>query len=439
MLPRLSGTRLIALGFAGFILLGTLLLKLPEANTGITWIDALFEATSAVTVTGLQVVDPATDFTTFGQGIIASLIQVGGLGIMTVTTTVALLLGRKLGFRQARTVQQEMESPGSPRSILTLLGRVALFTAALEAIGAAILATRFYFGNYDLAGAIGYGVFHSISAFCNAGFDIFKPSLGTLYAGDLVVNAVFIVLIVLGGLGFPVLVNLYSYPRTRRFTLHSKIVLITSAVLIVFGAGSVAVLEWTNPATLGGDPLGKKLLESLFQGVTPRTAGFSTLDYPDMRHSTLLLQIVLMFIGAAPASTGGGIKVTTLALIFLIFVAQARGTEEISVFHRQIPTSLVAKTLSVFALSAFLVILATVVLIATENKGLLQAVFHVTSALGTVGLNLFSSAKLTFSGKLLTIFLMFAGRLGPITLILALSEQARTRNYSYPEEEIAIG
>lgn len=439
MLPRLSATRLIILGFAGLILLGMVLLKLPISSDGITWLDALFESASAVTVTGLQTVDPAKDFTTFGQGVLVVLMQVGGLGIMTVATMVALLLGRQLGFREAMIAQEEMESPGSPRSVLRLLVLVAAFTFALEAAGAVLLAVRFLFGGYDLDTAVGYGIFHAVSAFCNAGFDIFVPPIAELYDGDLLFNAVFIALIVLGGLGFPVLVNLYSYRRVRRLTLHSKIVLITYGILFVFGAVSFVVLEWSNPATLGGEPWGTRVLESLFQSATARTAGFSTVNYPDLGDSTLLVQIVLMFIGAAPASTGGGIKVTTVALICLIFVAQARGTDVVAVFRREIPRSLIAKTLSVFALATMLVFFGTVALIVSEDRRLLEALFHVTSALGTVGLNVFPSSELTVFGKSLIIFLMFAGRLGPITLILALNERAKIRNYSYPEEEIAIG
>ncbi len=439
MSSRFSAPRLILLSFAGFILLGTILLKLPVSNNGISWLDAFFEAASAVTVTGLQTVDPAEAFTPFGQGVLVVLMQIGGVGIMTAATTGALLVGGGLGFRALLVVREELESPGSPRNVLGLLGQVALVTFTLELVGAVILATRFLVEGSDLGTSIGYGVFHAVSAFCNAGFDLFGPPIPSLYDGDLVVNLVFVVLIVLGGLGFPVLVNLRKYASIRRLTLHSKIVMIATIILLALGFLAFALLEWTNPQTLGGEPLGTKLLESLFQSATPRTAGFSTVEYPELRDSTLLIQIILMFIGAAPASTGGGVKVTTVALVFLVFLAQARGEQGISVFERRVPASLLAKTLSVLALAAVLVAFATVALIASDGLPLLPALFHVTSAFGTVGLNVVSSSTLTAFGKLLIVALMFAGRLGPLTLILALYQRERPRKHDYPEEEIAIG
>jgi trk system potassium uptake protein TrkH len=284
---------------------------------------------------------------------------------------------------------------------------------------------------------VSYAIFHAVSAFCNAGFDIFERGVHH-YAGDPVVNLVFVALIVMGGLGFPVLVNLYYYRRSGHLTLHSKLVLVTYAIFVMVGIVSVALLEWTNPHTLGGAPIGTRLLESLFQGVTPRTAGFATVNYSDMHDSTVLMQIILMFIGTAPASTGG-IKVTTLAFIYLILLCQVRRETEVSVFRRRIPPTLVAKTLSVLALASVLVIAGSIALVASEGLPLQVAMFEVTSALGTVGLSLGPTPDLSPFGKLLIIFLMFVGRLGPITLILALSQRSRPKGYAYPQEEIAIG
>ena len=439
-MPRISAPRLILLAFAGFILFGTALLKLPYSHYGgISWLDAFFESASAVTVTGLQVVTPATDFTPFGQGVLVFLIQVGGLGIMTVTTVGALLLGRRLGFRALLVVREEMESPGSPRNVLRLIGQVAGITVVIELVGAVLLAADFLVRGFELLDAIGYAIFHSVSAFCNAGFDIFEREVA-YYASDPVLNLVFVVLIIAGGLGFPVLVNLYYYSSIKRLTLHSKLVLIPTAVLLAIGISSVAALEWNNPSTLGGEPLGTKILESLFQGTTPRTAGFSTVSYEDLRESTLTIQTVLMFIGVAPASTGGGMKVTSVALIFLILLSQVRGEEEVSAFGRRIPRSLISKTLAISALSALLVISGAVALIISDGLSLLPAVFEVTSAFGTVGLSIGDTTKeLGAFGKLLLVFVMFLGRLGPITLFLALNERSRPKQYSYPEEEIAVG
>ena len=237
--------------------------------------------------------------------------------------------------------------------------------------------------------------------------------------------------------------NLYYYRRIRRLTLQSKLVLITTAVLLVAGVLSVAALEWTNPRTLGGEPLGTKVLMSLFQGVTPRTAGFSTVTYADMRDPTLAVQVALMFIGTAPVSTGGGIKVTTLALIWLILLTQVRGQEEVSAFGRRIPRSLIAKSLTVLSLSVLLVSGASLALMISDEVPFLTSLFEVTSAFGTVGLSLGPgyglATELSPFGRILLALVMFAGRVGPITLVVALSERSKPRHYSYPEEDIAIG
>lgn len=441
MFPRLSAPRLIILAFAALVLIGTLLLKIPAANNGISWMDAFFESVSAVTVTGLQAVVPAEDFTPLGQAILAGLIQLGGLGIMTLATVGALLIGRRMGFRDLLVVREELASPDSPRNVLRLVGQVALITILVEAVGVVILTVRFAVAGHGV-GSLGLGLFHSIAAFCNAGFDIFEGGMAT-YAGDWTVNLTLIYLIIAGGLGFPVLVNLYYYRRVRRLTLQSKLVLITSAVLLVVGVLSVALLEWTNPRTLGGEPLGTKVLMSLFQGVSPRTAGFATVTYSEMRDPTLMVQMALMFIGTAPVSTGGGIKVTTVALLFLILLSQVRGHEDISAFGRRIPRSLIAKSVTVMTLSTLLVVGAALALMISAEVSLLTSLFEITSAFGTVGLSLGPGYGLATElgpfGKILLALVMFAGRVGPITLAVALSERDKPRRYSYPEEEIAIG
>lgn len=441
MFPRLSAPRLIVVAFAGLILIGTLLLKIPAANNGISWIDALFESVSAVTVTGLQAVVPAKDFTPFGQGVLAVLIQLGGLGIMTATTVGALLVGRRLGFTELLIVRAELASPDSPGNILRLVGRVALITFLVELVGVLILTVHFALKGFGWK-SLGFAVFHSIAAFCQAGFDLFENGL-SFYADDWVLNLTLIYLIIAGGLGFPVLMNLYNYRKMRRLTLQSKLVLITTAVLIVVGVLSVALLEWTNPKTLGGQPLDTRILMSLFQGVTPRSAGFATVTYSDMRDPTLVIQIALMFIGTAPVSTGGGIKVTTVALIFLILLAQVRGHEEVSAFGRRIPRSLIAKSVTVMTLATILVGGATLALMISDDLDFLTALFDIASAFGTTGLSVGPgyglASELSPFGKLLLMAVMFAGRVGPITVVLALSERSKPKRFTYPEEDIAIG
>jgi trk system potassium uptake protein len=441
VLSRLSAPRLIVLAFAGLIVVGTLLLKIPAANNGISWMDAFFESVSAVTVTGLQAVVPADAFTPLGQGILAGLIQLGGLGIMTATTVGALLMGRRMGFRELLVVREELASPDAPRNVARLVGQVALIAFLVEMVGVVILTARFVIEGHGL-GSLGLGIFYAIASFCQAGFDILEGGIGT-YAGEVTVNLTLIYLIVAGGLGFPVLVNLYYYRRIRRLTLQSKLVLLTTAALLVVGISSVALLEWTNPRTLGGEPLATKVLMSLFQGVTPRTAGFATVTYSDMREPTLAVQIALMFIGTAPVSTGGGIKVTTVALIFLILVSQIRGQDEVTAFGRRIPRSLIAKSLTVLSLSVLLVSGASLALMISDGVSFLRALFEVTSAFGTVGLSLGPgyglATELSPFGKILLAVIMFAGRVGPITVVVALSQRSRPRRYSLPEEEIAIG
>jgi trk system potassium uptake protein len=441
LFPRLSAPRLIVLAFAGLIVVGTFLLKIPAANNGISWLDAFFESVSAVTVTGLQAVVPAEDFTPLGQGILAGLIQLGGLGIMTAATVGALLMGRRMGFRELLIVREELASPDSPRNVARLVGQVALIAFLVELVGVVALTARFAIEGHGL-GSLGLGIFYSIAGFCQAGFDILEGGIVS-YAGDPTVNLTLIYLIVAGGLGFPVLVNLYYYRRIRRLTLQSKLVLITTAVLLVVGVASVALLEWTNPRTLGGEPFGTKVLMSLFQGVTPRTAGYTTVTYSEMRDPTLAVQIALMFIGTAPVSTGGGIKVTTVALIFLILVSQVRGQEEVTAFGRRIPRSLIAKSLTVLSLSVLLVSGASLALMISDGVSFLAALFEVTSAFGTVGLSLGPgyglATELSPFGKLLLAAIMFAGRVGPITVVVALSQRSKPRRYTLPEEEIAIG
>ncbi len=358
---------------------------------------------------------------------------------MTVTTLAALLVGQRVGFRSLLTVQEETESAGSPRNTLRLLFQIARITFAVEVVGAVALSIGFIGVGFGIGEGIFQGIFHAIMAFCNAGFPTLPGDDLTSFAGNWLIVGTLAGVITLGGLGFPVLVDLYRYGDDHRLSVHSRVVLITSAILVAVGVLSVALLEWTNPNTLGGEPLNTKAAMSLFQGVTPRTAGFSTVNYPEMREPTLLIQVVLMFIGTAPTSTGGGIKVTTLALVAFIVVAQVRGQDRITLFWRTLPPPLVARALSVLALASLLVLLSTLALMVSDGLELLPALFEVTSAFGTVGLTLDVTSNLSTFGKVLISVIMFLGRVGPITFIVALAARQRTPRYKYPEEEIAIG
>ncbi|MDQ4043767.1 MAG: hypothetical protein M3118_08130, partial [Actinomycetota bacterium] len=350
----------------------------------------------------------------------------------------AVLIGQRVGFRNLLTVREELGSADSPRNTFRLIGQIAGITLLVEAAGVVVLAAGFIGSGFGYGQGLFQAVFHAIAAFCNAGFVALPDGDLTSYAGAPSVNLTLVALIILGGLGFPVLVNLYHYRQMRRLTLHSKLVLVTSAALVLIGILSVAFLEWTNPATLGGEPTATRLWESLFQGVTPRTAGFSTVDYAQMRESTLFLQIGLMFIGTAPASTGGGVKVTTLALLVLLLLAQVRGQEDVSAFGRRISRQLIQKALVVLSISALVVILATLAIMISDGLRLVPAIFEVTSAFGTVGLSMQVSQELSTFAKLVIIGVMFFGRVGPITLVLALAAR-KPRGYVYPQEDIAIG
>jgi trk system potassium uptake protein TrkH len=437
---RLSASRLIVYGFLALVAGGTAFLKLPWATTdGISLLNAFFVAVSCGTVTGLSTVSIPGTFTHFGEVVMMVIMQLGGLGIMTATTLGALLIGQRIGFRRLLTVSEETENADSPRNTLRLLFQIARITFAVELIGAVILSVGFIQAGLGVGEGIFEGVFHAIMAFCNAGFATLPGDGLFSYAGNWFIVGTLVCVITLGGLGYPVLVDLYHYRGTHRLSIHSRVVLITSAVLVVVGVLSVALLEWTNPNTLGGESVSTKTAMSLFQGVTPRTAGFQTVSYPEMREPTLVVQTVLMFIGTAPTSTGGGIKVTTLALVALLVVAQVRGQERITLFWRTLPSPLIARALSVLTLAALLVFLCTVALMISDGLALLPALFEVTSAFGTVGLSLDVTPQLGTFGKILISVLMFMGRVGPITFIVALAARQYTPHYRYPEEEIAIG
>ncbi len=440
MSRRLSTPRLIVYGFLALMGLGTLLLKLPAATeSGISWVDAFFVSVSCGSVTGLSTVTIPTTFTPFGQVVMMVLVQLGGLGIMTVATIAALLVGQRVGFRGLLAVREEMDNVDSLRNTLRLLGQIAAITFAVELVGAVVLGAGFLRRGMGLGESAFQGLFHSIMAFCNAGFTIL-PGEGLIpYAGDWVIVGTLVAVITLGGLGFPVLVDLLRYRDDRRLSVHSKLVLITSGVLLIIGVLSVALMEWTNPATLGGETTSTRAALSVFQGVTPRTAGFATVNYPEMRDPTLVVQALLMFIGTAPTSTGGGVKVTTVALVFLIVASQVRGQDRITLFWRELPRELVAKALAVLALSSVLIVLGTLTIMVSDNLQLLPALFEITSAFGTTGLSLDVTPNLSGFGKVLVAAIMFLGRVGPITFIIAMTARQRAPRYKYPQEDIAIG
>ncbi len=436
--------RVLVFGFVGVILLGAMLLTFPEATVdglGLPFLNALFTATSAVCVTGLVVVDTGTSLTLFGQLIVISLIQIGGLGFMTFATLFAIMLGRKVTLKE-RLLLQEALNQNSMAGVVRLTKYIIAVTFSIEAIGALILAIRWSF-DMHWKQAVYFGIFHSVSAFNNAGFDLFGNfSSLTKYVGDPVVNFTIMGLIILGGLGFVVISDVYSH-RHRKLTLHTKLVLRFSAGLILLGTIAVFALEYSNPKTLAGlDPIAK-ILASLFQSVTPRTAGYNTLDIGSLRMTTLLIIIMLMFIGASPGSTGGGVKTTSLASIVFYIVSLIKGKESVSYHDRTIPKEIIQKAVVVFFLSGALVLTITAILTLTDpDKDFLKLLFEATSAFGTVGLTTGITPNLSSMGKLAIIFTMYCGRVGLLTLVFALAQKRATTQPShikYPDEKIMIG
>lgn len=437
---RLTPYQVLVLGFASIILLGAFLLMTPLASstgTSTPFIDALFTATSAVCVTGLIVVDTGTHWSLFGQLVIIGLIQAGGLGIMAMATLFALLMRRKIQLRE-RLIMQEALNQLTMEGVVRLMLYVIKATLLIEFIGGTILAIRWY-SDFGLKG-IYFGYWHAISSFCNAGFDLlgdFQSLTG--YVDDIVVNLTVSGLIILGGIGFTVIADIWDKRRFDKFSLHTKLVLFTTATLILLGTVVILILEYNNPATLGDLSWQGKLLASYFQSVTPRTAGYNTLDYGQMQSATVFFTIILMFIGAAPTSTGGGVKVSTAGVLFMAIWSQIRGKDDAELFHRRITSSTISRAYSVVFIAAILVIFVTMMISLTEQKPFLNLLFEVVSAFGTVGLTTGITPSLTPVGKMWLILTMFAGRVGPVTLALAIAMRSRKGNVQLPAGRIIIG
>ncbi|CAI6083207.1 Ktr system potassium uptake protein B [Paenibacillus sp. JJ-100] len=438
---RLSPPRILVLGFAGIIMIGTLLLMLPfssRSGDSLAFIDALFTATSAVSVTGLVVVDTGTYFSVLGQVIIAILIQIGGLGFMTMSTLVAIAFKRKISLKE-RLILQEAMNQTTMEGIVRLIRKVVIYSLILEGICGTLFALRWSF-DMPIGQAIYYGYWHAISLFNNAGFDMFGDfSSLTDYVNDPLVNFTAMFLIVTGGIGFVVLSDLVDYHKTKKLSLHSKVVLLITALLIVIGALVIFVFEFSNPRTLGGLNWGGKMLGSFFQSVTPRTAGANSVDIAGLRQATQFFMIILMFIGASPGSTGGGIKTTTFLIMAGAVIAMMRGREDIVFFRYRLLQERIFKALTITLLALLFIITVTMILSTTEDSGFLMILFETTSAFGTVGLSLGLTLKLTTFGKLMICFTMFAGRLGPITLAYALGQKKGKDLYRYPEGKMIIG
>lgn len=413
------------------ITLGTMALKLPFATTStITWLDALFTATSAMTVTGLVVLSTAHDFTVVGQLIIITLIQVGGLGIMTFAILVFLVLGKKIGLKQRLTIQFALNQT-SLTGMVHLIRVILLYTLLIEGVGTLVLAWRFV-PMFGLTKGLCYSAFHAISAFNNAGFALWDDSLVTFVRDPLIVLPIS-ALILVGGLGFTVLMDVRHYPTRRRLTLHSKLMLIGTLIITTVATVLLFAIEYTQ--TL---PVNEQFFGAYFQAVTARTAGFNSVDIGGLEDGSLFMLIILMFIGGGSASTAGGIKLTTFIVIICTTLAFLRSRKEVVVLRRTLRPAIITKALALTTISLLWVVFVTFCLTLTEHAPFLTLLFETVSAFGTVGLSVNFTADLSMIGKLLIIVTMMLGKLGPLTLLFSFA-QAEPPKIGYPHEDVVIG
>lgn len=447
--PFLSTTQIILLSFLGVILIGSVLLYLPVSSAGgraVPYIDALFTATTATCVTGLVTVSTAATWSVFGQAVILLLIQIGGLGIITFMTAVMLLFNRKIGISD-RLLIQDAFNLSTLSGIVAFVKKVLIGTLTVESIGACFYMTVFVpqFG----ARGIWVSVFNSVSAFCNAGMDIIGENSLCDYSGNVLITLTTAALIILGGLGYIVWWDVSRVIKNRQqnggrffksLTLHSKIVLISTAFLLITGTALTLCFEYNNPLTLEGLPLSDKIQAAFFQSVTTRTAGFASLPQENLKNPTAILSLLLMFIGGSPVGTAGGIKTVTAAVLLSITVSLISGKNSVSLFGRTISKQSVYKAVAVTVMSFSVMFVSTLLLSAVTNAPALDILFETVSAAATVGLSRSLTGALNLLGKLIIIFTMYFGRVGPISIAIAFGGKNSSRNIiKNPTEEISIG
>lgn len=435
---KLKPSTLIALSFFLIILTGGILLSLPisSANgTPTNFLDAYFTSNSATCVTGLVVLDTGVHFSLFGLTVIMCLMQIGGLGYMTFSVFAMLVLRKKL-FVSERMMMQEALNISSGKEVTDILKKIFAIVFTVEGLGILILFIR-WAPELGVGKGLLYAVFHTISAFNNAGFAL-PPNFANLspYVTDIIVNLTITTLIIIGGIGFIVISDIL---KGRKLSLHSKIVLTTTALLIIIGTAAIFFFEFSNPKTLGPLPFGYKMLAAYFQAVTPRTAGFNTIDNGALFAPTLILTMILMFIGASPGGTGGGIKTSTFAVLLGTIRATLKGLKDTVMFRRRVPHETVRRAFTITTLSVFVVVTAVLLLNYFDHFSLMESAYEVFSAFGTVGLSMGITTKLSSIGKIIIIVVMFIGRVGPLSLALTLMIQQKEPKVEYPKEYISIG
>ncbi|WP_083931871.1 TrkH family potassium uptake protein [Nocardiopsis salina] len=438
----LKPARVFLLLFVTVDLLGTGLLLTPAASTGpdnLTFVEALFTATTALAVCGLSIISIGGDLTHFGQGVVLALMQVGGMGIMTVAALLGTAVVHRFGLRMQLNVQAETKSlwVGDVRG---LVSRVSLIFLTVQSITFALITPRMWLAyDMELSEALYSGLFHSVSAFNNAGLSLYDDSM-TQFSGDALVLFPIALAVVLGGIGFPVIIELWRRFRLpRAWSLHTKITLTTSAVLLAGASLLIPALEWNNAQTLGELHWWARITDGVFHGVMPRSGGLNVTDVGAMEDSTLLFTIMLMFVGGGSAGTAGGIKVATLAVISCVIFAEVRSQDRVHVFDRQLPAAVIRQSLSLIFMSATVVAFCTLLLLATTSYNFLPVLFEMVSAVGVVGLSMGLTPELPPWAQSMIIVLMAAGRIGPITFVTALAMSDRKRRYALAEDRPVIG
>jgi len=441
---KLAPAQVVLLSFGGWILLGSLILILPvsaAAGKNIAYIDALFMATSATCVTGLSTISLTDDFSVFGQMMILILVQVGGLGIMTLSSSMAVIMGKNLQMRE-QVIMQDVLDTSNSQELLSLIVDIIRYTFVIEFVGAIILTIGFYQEGFEIGQALYFGFFHAITAFCNAGFALFNNSLED-FKFEPVIHLTIIAMILLGGIGFSVMKDMVTTIKSKRslrtLSVHTKIVLSINVLLLAFGTIYLFFGEFLNAFQEMG--MGERLQVSFFQSVTTRTAGFNTVNLNSLHPHTLYMMILMMFIGASPGSTGGGVKTTTFAVLLQSVTATLKGKSSVEFFERKVPAATVVKSIAIFIVSLIVVSSGVLIMMRLEpDKSFLAVFFEVTSAFATTGLSLGITPFLTMSGKVMISILMFVGRVGGLTLVLAVGSRAVVpRKVEYPEGKILIG
>lgn len=434
---------LILLSFISIILIGAILLTLPISNLDSKYhnfLEALFTATSAACVTGLVVNDIHTTYTIFGRFIILTLIQLGGLGVLTFSSMLILLISQKMGYYTKKIVSKDLNY-NIITEIPTYLKKVSLVVFGIEFIGAVLLFMQ-YIREYSFLKAVYYSVFHSISAFCNAGFSLYQTNLEK-YNANVWVNLVIASLIILGGIGFASILDIYNVRKKirRRINISTKIAVTFSLTLIILGTIAIFAVEFTNKESIGEYNILHKLLASFFQSVTTRTAGFNTIALSSLKTPTIILLIFLMFIGASPGSTGGGVKTTTIGVILIGVWSAIKGREDIEYSKRKISWNTFNRASAVIVISVIYIIFAIFLMtLFDSDKNFLTLLFELVSAFGTVGLSMGITQSLSIYSKIIIIITMFIGRIGPLTIMYTISrKKLKIGNYKYPTETVLIG